>query len=98
MGQTIEINNTRQIGNVLIISADRSLTGQEGEAYTPGYTTDSDTFPARLAEKLFAVDRDIDRVHVLSNSVTVSRASEWTSEAVESVTGIVSSFFRYYPD
>ena len=98
MGQTIEINYARQLGDVLIIAADRSLTGQEGEAYTPGYTTDSPTFPARMAEKLFAADRDIDRVHVMSNAVTIKRATEWTPESVEAATDVVTRFFRYYPD
>lgn len=98
MGQTIEINHARQLGDVLIITADRSITGQEGEAYTPGYTTESDTFGARMAEKLFAADRDIDRVHVMSNAITIKRAGDWTSTAVDAATDVVTGFFRYYPD
>lgn len=96
MGQTIEISGSRRIGDVLVIDTDRSLAGQDGEAYTPGYTTTSPTFPARLAERLFEADPDIDRVHVMSNAVTISRADGWTSEAESAVAQIVSHFFRFY--
>ncbi|HSJ35765.1 MAG TPA: hypothetical protein VLB85_12000 [Acidimicrobiia bacterium] len=98
MGQTIEINGSRQIGEVLVIDTNRSLAGQDGEAYTPGYTTTSDTFPARLAERLFEADADIDRVHVMSNAVSISRAGEWTESARETVEQVVAHFFRFYPD
>lgn len=98
MGQTIEINGSRRVGNVLVIDTDRSLAGQDGEAYTPGYTAASDTFPARLAERLFKADADIDRVFVMSNAVTVSRASEWTGEAQKAAEDVVVRFFRFYED
>ncbi len=98
MGQTIEINGSRSIGDVLVIDTDRSLAGQDGEAYTPGYTAASDTFPARLAERLFEADVDIDRVHVMSNAVTVSRSGGWTSEARSAVEDVVVRFFRFYDD
>ncbi|MGH8911825.1 MAG: hypothetical protein ACRDVD_04880 [Acidimicrobiia bacterium] len=98
MGQTIEINGSRRIGDVLIIDTDRSLTGQDAESYTPGYTTESTTFPARLAERLFEADPDIDRVFVLSNAVSVERAGGWTDAAADAVAAIVIDFFRFYPD
>ncbi len=81
MGQTIEINRARRIGDILVIDTNRSLAGQDGEAYTPGYTTTSPTFPARLAERLFEADADIDRVHVMSNAVSVSRSGGWDDAA-----------------
>ena len=98
MGQTIEINGARQIGDVLVIDTNRSLAGQDGEAYTPGYTTTSHTFPARLAERLFEVDADIDRVHVMSNAVSISRAGGWDDASRQAVELVVSRFFRFYPD
>ncbi|MFP3913852.1 MAG: hypothetical protein ACLFWM_03185 [Actinomycetota bacterium] len=96
MGQTIEINGARRIGDVLVIDTDRSLAGQDGEAYTPGYTASSPTFPARLAERLFEADVDIDRVHVMSNAVTISRSGGWTDEAENLARQVVTGFFRYY--
>ncbi len=98
MGQTIVINGTRRIGEVLVIDTDRSLTGQEGEAYTPGYTTKSSTFPARLSERLFEADPNIDRVHVLSNAVSIKRSGGWTDQDAQSVADVVAHFFRFYPD
>lgn len=98
MGQTIEINGARRIGNVLVIDTNRSLAGQDGEAYAPGYTTSSPTFPARLAERLFEADADIDRVHVMSNAVSISRAGGWDDEARSAVEEVVRRFFRFYPD
>ncbi|HEX2154565.1 MAG TPA: hypothetical protein VHL52_11370 [Acidimicrobiia bacterium] len=96
MGQTIEINGSRRIGDVLVIDTDRTLAGQDGEAFTPGYTTASATFPARLAERLFAADPDIDRVHVMSNAVSISRAGGWTPESESAATEVVTGFFRFY--
>lgn len=98
MGQTIEINGSRRIGDVLIIDTDRSLTGQDAEAYTPGYTTESTSFPARLAERLFEADADIDRVHVLSNAVSIKRSGGWEDSSAEAAAGVVAGFFRFYPD
>lgn len=98
MGQTIVINGTRRIGDVLVIDTDRSITGQEGEAYTPGYTTQASTFPARLSERLFEADPNIDRVHVMSNAVSIKRSGGWTDEAARTVTDVVTGFFRFYPD
>lgn len=98
MGQTIEINGFRRIGDSLVIDTDRSLAGQDGEAYTPGYTAASETFPARLAERIFVVDPNIDRVHVMSNAVTVTRSGGWTTESEDQVRQVVTRFFRFYPD
>lgn len=98
MGQTIEINGSRQIDDVLVIDTDRSLAGQDGEAFTPGYTATSDTFPARLAERLFEADLDIDRVHVMSNAVSILRSGGWTAESRDTAEQIVIRFFRFYED
>lgn len=98
MGQTIEINRARRIGDILVIDTNRSLAGQDGEAYTPGYTTTSPTFPARLAERLFEADADIDRVHVMSNAVSVSRSGGWDDAAQAETQRVVTAFFRFYPD
>ncbi|HLU31764.1 MAG TPA: hypothetical protein VK088_08370, partial [Acidimicrobiia bacterium] len=84
------------IGNVLVVDTDRSLAGQDGEAYVPGSTAGSDTFPARLAERLFEADPEIQRVHVMSNAVSVARAGGWADEAVDTAHDIITRFFEYY--
>ena len=96
MGQTIVIRHTRRVGDVLVVDTDRSLTGQDAESYTPGYTTQADTFPARLAERLFEVDPHVDRVHVLSNQVSVQRSGGWTDDAADALTEAVAGFLRFY--
>lgn len=98
MGQTIEINGSRRIGDVLVIDTNRSLAGQDGEAYRPGQTTMSSTFPARLAERLFEVDPNIDRVHVMSNAVSIQRDGGWNDEVETAIHAIVERFFRHYDD
>lgn len=96
MGQTIEIDRALRVGDSLVVICDRSLAGQEGEAYTPGTTAGIDTWPAKLAERLFAADGDIQRVHVMSNAVTITRSGGWTPEAEENASAVVRDFFRYY--
>lgn len=96
MGQTIEINGSRVIGDVLVVDTDRSLAGQDGEAYVPGETAESTTFPARLAERLFEADPEISRVHVMSNAFSASRPGGWNDEAKAAAEDIVIRFFEYY--
>lgn len=98
MGQTIEINGSRAIGDVLVIDTNRSLAGQDGESYSPGYTAASSTFPAQLAERLFEGDGAIERVHVMSNAVSLTRAGGWSDEAESVVHEVIARFFRFYPD
>lgn len=98
MGQTIEINAARPVGDVLIISTDRSLTGQDAEAYERGGTGDPQTFAEDMAGRLFDADDAVLRVHVLSNSVSILRDGGWPSDTVDSLTDVVARFFRYYPD
>lgn len=96
MGQTIEINGSRRIADVLIIDTDRSLSGQDAEAYVRGQAVDTETFPAELAERLFAADADITRVHVISNAISIQRPAGWTDAAASVASDVVTSFFRYY--
>lgn len=96
MGQTIEINGSRRLGDHLIIDTDRSLAGQDGEAYGRGEPSAAPTFPEQLARSVFRVDPRIARVHVMSNAVTVTRPEGWTDELAAAVEQKVSSFFRFY--
>ena len=99
MGQTIEINRTTVIDKVLMIDTDRSLAGQDGESFGGVEAARrSGTFPARLALRILEGDPEIDHVHVMSNQVSVRRFAGWDDDAVAAVSGIVSSFFRIYPD
>lgn len=99
MGQTIEILKTTVIDRVLVVDTDRTLAGQDGEAYSGAPRTDAaSTFPARLAERIFEEDRSVDNVFVMSNTVSVRRAEEWTDDTVAAVARVVAEFFRFYPD
>jgi hypothetical protein len=97
MGQTIEINNTAIVDHVLVIDTDRTLGGQDGESYSGVETARlGSTFPAQLAVRLFESVSSVDHVFVMSNSVSVRRPTGWDEATVETATGTVSEFFRFY--
>lgn len=97
MGQQIEVLSTQTVGDVLLIDTDRSLGGQDGEAYeNPDAARSAATFPARLSARLMDLDSRIDRVFTLSNTLTVRRPGGWRPEQVERVSGSVSEFFLFY--
>lgn len=99
MGQTIEVNKRTVIDKVLMIDTDRSLAGQDGEAYGGVEAARrSTTFPGRLAVRIFEADPDIDHVFVMSNQVSLRRFAGWDDAASERAAGVVSEFFRVYPD
>lgn len=99
MGQTIEIKSARPIERVLLIDTDRSLTGQDGESFTGRQiAAQDDTFSAKLAVRLFESDQEIDYVHVMSNTISVRRRSDWDGASEQVSTGVVAEFFRVYPD
>lgn len=82
-----------------MIDTDRSLAGQDGEAFKGAEAAGrGTTFPARLAARLFASDSLIDHVFVMSNTVLVRRPKGWPAEAVDSASRTVSAFFRFYPE
>lgn len=99
MGQTIEINGSTVIDRVLMIDTDRTLAGQDGESYgTIEAARRSDTFPARLAVRVFEADAGIDHIFVMSNQVSVRRPSGWDDASVAAISALVAEFFRIYPD
>lgn len=98
MGQTIEINRTTVIDKVLMLDTDRSLAGQDGEAFGGVEAARrSATFPARLAVRIFETDPDVDHVFVMSNQVSARRFAGWDDQRVAAVAERVSEFFRVYP-
>ena len=95
MGQTIQINKVTTLGRVLIIDADRSLTGQDGESFTGRQTASHvDTIAAQLAVRLF----EADYIHVMSNAVSVRRRTDWSDAGADAASAVVAEFFRVYPD
>ena len=97
MGQTVEILDADVVGDVLMLSTDRSFTGQDGEHYFPGDTIrEDDIFPARLAGRLLESDPSIDHVYVMSNVLSIRRPGGWDDPAVTAARDVVSSFFRFY--
>jgi hypothetical protein len=98
VGQTIEIRSTVAIDHVLVVDTDRSITGQDGVSFSGVETARrDDSFPAKLAVRLFEGVEGVDHVHLASNTVSVRRPGGWSDDRVEAARGIVSEFFRYYP-
>lgn len=98
MGQTIEIRDTDVVGDVLVIDADRTLAGQDGEAFNGVEAARrGTTFPARLAVRLYEQVPGIDHVFVMSNAVSIRRPRGWSDEEREGAARVVSEFFRFYP-
>jgi hypothetical protein len=99
MGQTIQITDTVEIGDILLVTIDRTLTGQDGESYTgPVSAAAVETFAAQLAVRLFEADSSIDYVYVMSNALSIRRRGGWTTEATDKASHTVAAFFRFYPD
>ena len=97
MGQTIQIRDTDVVDDVLLVSTDRSFTGQDGESYGPGDPIGSDAiFPAQLAGRLFESDPSIDHVYVMSNALSIRRKGGWDDSSVGAAREVVGSFFRFY--
>jgi hypothetical protein len=95
VGQTIAISDHAQVGDVLMISADRSFSGQDGEAYA-AKPDNPNTFPGQLAARLFEADGAIDHVYVMSNTVALRRSGGWDDAALASATETITNFFRFY--
>ncbi|MFQ5522102.1 MAG: hypothetical protein ACE5F5_00795 [Acidimicrobiia bacterium] len=94
MGQDVEINESVVLDGVLIVDTDRSFTGQDGYAITPGVEVDG--VVALLAERLFSLDLGIDHIYVLSNTVTVRRREGWDEESAGAVEQVIHTFLRHY--
>jgi len=94
MGQNVEIKDTTEIGDVLIIDTDRSFTGQDGQTITP--ESGGEGVPRVLASRLFDLDIGIDHVFILQNTVTVRRTGGWDEDSAGSVSDVTHSFLRFY--
>jgi hypothetical protein len=96
MGQDVVIKETVTMGDVLVVDTDRSFTGQDGHTIT--LDSPRHGVPGRLADRLFALDLEIDYVFVLQNTVAIRRPGGWDEETAGVVTDVTASFLRYYPD
>ena len=96
MGQSIEVE-PQVIGDVAIFATDRGLTGQDGSGYeSAAQAAGDDRFPGRLAQRLFALDEQLDSVWIASNSAVLRRPGGWDDAAVASTADVIGSFFLYY--
>jgi len=98
VGQTIQINRTDVIGDVVIVDTDRTLTGQDGEVFDGADQSARDGFAAELAARIFEEIPGVDHVYVMSNTVTVRRPGGWGDGDLARLSELVTSFFRFYPD
>ena len=97
MGQTIQIRDANVVAEMLLVSTDRSLTGQDGETYTPADSITVDAiFPAQLALRLFQSDPSIDHVYVMSNVLSIRRPGGWDEASIASTNEVVANFFLFY--
>jgi len=97
MGQTVEITDRTSLGDVLLVSADRSFTGQDGEVFSSA-PIEPTTFPGQLAVRLFETDEALDHVYVMSNTVSLRRRGGWDDASTDRATDTISRFFRFYPE
>ncbi|MGI8517675.1 MAG: hypothetical protein ACR2ME_04955 [Acidimicrobiia bacterium] len=97
MGQTIGIRDQSRVADVLMVNADRSFSGQDGEAYSSA-PAEPTTFPGQLAVRLFEVDSSINHVYVMSNTVALRRTGGWDDAAASTATDTITNFFKFYPD
>jgi hypothetical protein len=96
MGQTVAIRDNVIMGDVLLVSTDRSLTGQDGHSITAD--SGGEAVPGLLAAELFDLGLDIDHVYVQQNTITVRRPAGWDEGTVANALDVITSFLRHYPD
>lgn len=97
MGQLIDVE-TQTVGDVAVLVGDRSLTGQDGEAFS----SQSDAVAApitptsMLAERLFDADAAIEHVFAQSNVVTVKRTPGWDAPSLSTAAEVLKRLFVYW--
>ena len=96
MGQTVIVNQVKELDDVLLLDTDRSFTGQDGIAMSPAGRGRG--VPGALSGELFDLGLDIDHVYVLQNTVTVRRPGGWDEEGKAVVTSVVERFLLFYDE
>ncbi len=97
MGQQMTVA-PQAVGDVAIFDTNRSITGQDGAAYTPAETPEADDFGTQLAARLFTADPAIDHVFVQSNVATVRRPGGWDEATLAHAADIIGRFFLFYDE
>jgi hypothetical protein len=98
MGQAITVGAT-VAGNAAIFDANRSISGQDGGAYTSAAeATEDEGFPARLAAEIFAGDSRVTSVYAGSNGIVVVRQGGWDDPSLQSTVSVIEDFFVFYKD
>ncbi len=96
MGQPITVDAT-VMGNVAVLTGNRSLTGQDGATFAGAADADAGQgFPAALAARLFAADDGLGHVFVHSNAVVLRRDAGWPDGLVGAACRVVTDFFVFY--
>ena len=97
MGMPIAVQSHHLIGDVAVFDTDRSVTGQDGAGFDSAAAAAADSFPGRLAERLFEIDGAVEHVWVASSQVVVRRRGGWDEAAARSVAEVITRFFVHYP-
>lgn len=97
MGQPIEVAAPTVLDTVAVFDTDRTLGGQDGEAFTPGFEG-GETFPAELALRVFESDPSVDHIFVLSNTVSIRRSQGWDDASLADMTRLIADFFVFYDE
>ena len=97
MGQPIEVAEPVVLDDVAVFDTDRTLSGQDGESFSPDDATGS-TFPAELAVRVFAADGAADHVFVYSNTVSIRRSGGWDESTLQETHRLITDFFVFYDE
>lgn len=98
MGQAITVESI-VAGGSAIFDANRSISGQDGHAYTSAAeAAEDDGFPAKLAGEIFAIDSRVTSVYAGSNGIVVVREGGWDETSVGAVGSVIEDFFVFYRD
>lgn len=95
MGQPIEVTSS-VVEDIAMFDTDRTITGQDGDSFTPEQASGATSFPGDLAERLFAEVAGIDHVFVASNQVVVRRPHGWDDHVIAGATKTIADFFLFY--
>ena len=97
MGKQISVSATSVVGEVAVFDTDRSITGQDGTGFASAADAASgETFPARLATRLFDAVPGLSHVFVASSQVVLRRDPGWDPASLQAAGNVVSGFFVFY--
>ncbi len=95
MGKPIAVE-TQLIGDTAVLIGDRSLTGQDGEVFSPGDVDAVGSLASSLAERLFDGDPAINHVFAQSNVVMVKRSDGWDTTSLTDAAHAFEMLFVYW--